>query len=119
MLALCIGRAVAIGMPPINVTSGQRAPVLLQQMVLQYNRGRAFKAFLLLRVYLFLRRARYDPVTPDDTITLSGTIIDESSGFGALSFAATGLQNGAPDGLALAQADGTVLLQFLSYEGES
>ena len=52
----------------------------------------------------------------DKTIALSGTIDDEGSGFGALSFARAGIQNGAPDGLALVNAGGEVL-QFLSYEG--
>ncbi|WP_275588760.1 endonuclease/exonuclease/phosphatase family protein [Croceicoccus hydrothermalis] len=51
-----------------------------------------------------------------DTIALSGTIPDQDDGFGTLAFAATGLQNGAPDGFALVSADGTVV-QFLSYEG--
>jgi predicted extracellular nuclease len=50
------------------------------------------------------------------TIGLSGTIDNEQNGFGALSFAATGLQNGAPDGFALVDASNNVV-QFLSYEG--
>ena len=52
-----------------------------------------------------------------NTITLSGVIPDEGTGFGAVSFPlpANGLQNGAPDGIALAQ--GISALQFLSYEG--
>lgn len=50
------------------------------------------------------------------TINLSGIIDDESNGYGALSFNATGLQNGAPDGFALVDAAGNVV-QFLSYEG--
>ena len=50
------------------------------------------------------------------TIDLSGTIDDEGDGFGTLSFAEAGIQNGAPDGLALVNAGG-VVLQFLSYEG--
>ena len=54
-----------------------------------------------------------------NTIALDGAIIDdEGTGFGALAFdlPANGLQNGAPDGIALVGPDGTVL-QFLSYEG--
>ena len=51
-----------------------------------------------------------------DTIALSGTIDDEGTGTGAVSFAQAGIQNGAPDGLALVDASGTVV-QFLSYEG--
>lgn len=47
---------------------------------------------------------------------LSGTIQNESNGFGALSFSFTGIQNGSPDGIALEDADGN-LLQFISYEG--
>jgi Secretion system C-terminal sorting domain/Lamin Tail Domain len=53
------------------------------------------------------------------TENLSGSIPDEGGGFGALWFGlpANGLQNGAPDGLALIAADGTTVIQFLSYEG--
>lgn len=50
------------------------------------------------------------------TINLSGVIDDEGQGFGAVSFAATGLQNGVADGIALIAPDGTVV-QLLSYEG--
>ncbi len=51
-----------------------------------------------------------------DTISLSGVIDDEGTGYGALSFARVGIQNGAPDGLALVDGTG-VLVQFLCYEG--
>ncbi len=59
--------------------------------------------------------------TPDaavvyDTLNLSGVIDDEGDGFGALSFARAGIQNGASDGFALVAPDGTVI-QLLSYEG--
>jgi hypothetical protein len=50
------------------------------------------------------------------TINLSGVIDNEGTGFGALSFAASGMQNGAPDGLALVDNLGNVL-EFISYEG--
>ena len=49
------------------------------------------------------------------TINLSGIIDNESNGYGALDFAALGIQNGAPDGFAL--VNGTTVIQFLSYEG--
>ena len=51
-----------------------------------------------------------------DTIPLSGIIGDQQNGFGTLSFLRAGIQNGAPDGLALVDAAGNVV-QFLSYEG--
>ncbi|MBK8195329.1 MAG: T9SS type A sorting domain-containing protein [Lewinellaceae bacterium] len=53
-----------------------------------------------------------------DIMTLSGTIDNEGSGFGAVSFPypVNGIQNGAPDGMALIQLPNTVI-QFLSYEG--
>ena len=51
-----------------------------------------------------------------DTITLSGTIPNQSNGFGTLWFARAGIQNGAPDGFALVDPTGAVV-QFLSYEG--
>ncbi|MEZ4875034.1 MAG: HYR domain-containing protein, partial [Flavobacteriaceae bacterium] len=47
---------------------------------------------------------------------LSGLIDDEGAGYGAVFFAIAGLQNGAPDGIALVDDLGTVI-QFLSYEG--
>src|SRR5688572_28616318 len=52
---------------------------------------------------------------PYGTVALSGTIPNQQNGFGTLTFAATGLQNGAPDGFAL--VNGTTVIQFLSYEG--
>ncbi len=49
--------------------------------------------------------------------TLTGTLAnDTGSGFGFRSVPITGLQNGAPDGLALVNAAGSVV-QLLSYEG--
>jgi uncharacterized repeat protein (TIGR01451 family) len=52
-----------------------------------------------------------------DTDALSGTIPDQQNGFGTvvLTYPANGIQNGAPDGIALVQ--GTTVIQFLSYEG--
>ncbi len=53
-----------------------------------------------------------------NTITLSGTINDQQNGFGTIVeiLPANGLQNGAPDGIALVDNNNTVV-QFLSYEG--
>ncbi len=53
-----------------------------------------------------------------DTDALSGTIPNQCGGFGtvALSYPVNGIQNGAPDGIALVNASSTVI-QFLSYEG--
>ena len=50
------------------------------------------------------------------TLALSGAIDDEGAGLGARWFSRSGLQNGAPDGLALLDASGAVV-EFLSYEG--
>jgi predicted extracellular nuclease len=49
------------------------------------------------------------------TIALSGVLANQQGGYGTLSFAIVGIQNGAPDGIALVNS-GT-LVQFLSYEG--
>lgn len=48
----------------------------------------------------------------------SGTLADQDNGFGttSISYPSNGLQNGAPDGVALINNSGTVV-QFLSYEG--
>ncbi|WP_293990059.1 Calx-beta domain-containing protein [Sphingomonas sp.] len=52
------------------------------------------------------------------TQALSGTIDDEGSGYGAVSFSfpVNGIQNGASDGVALI-GPGGVVIQLLSYEG--
>lgn len=50
------------------------------------------------------------------TIALGGTLADSANGFGFVKVAATGLQNGSPDGFALVDNFGRVI-QFLSYEG--
>jgi hypothetical protein len=51
-----------------------------------------------------------------DTIDLSGIIMEQQNGFGTLYFSRAGIQNGAPDGLALIDSTSNVI-QFLSYEG--
>ncbi|EIA07806.1 endonuclease [Flavobacterium frigoris] len=55
--------------------------------------------------------ASYTPVG-----NLSGTIPNQLNGYGTVSVSISGLQNGAPDGIALVDASNTVI-QFLSYEG--
>jgi len=50
------------------------------------------------------------------TLTLSGLIPDAGSGMGFMAASVSGIQNGAPDGLALINDQGGVI-QFLSYEG--
>ena len=49
------------------------------------------------------------------TESLSGVLPDQGNGFGTVSLAVVGLQNGAPDGMAL--VDNGTVVQFLSYEG--
>ncbi len=53
-----------------------------------------------------------------NTIPISGTLPDQQNGFGTLVeiLPVNGLQNGAPDGIALVDNSNTVI-QFLSYEG--
>jgi predicted extracellular nuclease len=55
---------------------------------------------------------------PYDTDFLSGSIPDLGNGFGTvvLNYPTDGIQNGAPDGIALVDNNGSVV-QFLSYEG--
>lgn len=52
------------------------------------------------------------------TVTLSGVLANQQNGFGTLhvTYPTDGIQNGAPDGIALVDANG-VVVQFLSYEG--
>ncbi len=51
-----------------------------------------------------------------NTLSLTGTLNNQQGGYGTAFFAASGLQNGSPDGIALVNASGEVV-QFLSYEG--
>lgn len=51
-----------------------------------------------------------------NAINLNGTIPDQENGYGTLSFNMLGMQNGAPDALALINAQGAVI-EFISYEG--
>ena len=51
-----------------------------------------------------------------NTVSLSGVIPDQQNGFGAVNFLISGIQNGAPDGIALVNTSNSVI-QFLSYEG--
>jgi len=54
-----------------------------------------------------------------NTHTFSETLLDSESGgygFAEIRYQVNGIQNGAPDGIALVDTDGTVV-QFLSYEG--
>jgi uncharacterized protein len=52
-----------------------------------------------------------------DNDALSGTIPDQQAGYGTVSlgYPVNGIQNGAPDGIAL--VNGSTVVQFLSYEG--
>lgn len=50
------------------------------------------------------------------TVNLSGTIPNQQNGYGTRWFPFAALQNGSPDGIALADDQGA-LVQFLSYEG--
>ena len=52
-----------------------------------------------------------------NTTALSGLIANQQGGFGtvAVSYPVNGIQNGAPDGIAL--VNGSSVVQFLSYEG--
>ena len=50
-------------------------------------------------------------------LNLSGTIPDQCDGYGTVWFSWTGLQNGAPDGVALYNTCTSTVIQFLSYEG--
>lgn len=50
------------------------------------------------------------------TIALAGIVSDQLDGLGVQVFDAVGLQNGAPDGIALVNPSG-VVVEFISYEG--
>ena len=51
-----------------------------------------------------------------NTTPLSGTLLDFGDGFGVSATFISGIQNGAPDGIALVDPGGSVV-EFLSYEG--
>lgn len=52
-----------------------------------------------------------------NTIPLSGELPALDNGYGTLFFSVSGLQNGAPDGIALVLNETEEVIQFLSYEG--
>lgn len=54
-----------------------------------------------------------------NTLTLSGTLANQQNNFGAAAFfyAANGIQNGSPDGIALVKRSPQSVLWFISYEG--
>ena len=51
-----------------------------------------------------------------NTVALSETFTDQTNGYGFVSVNISGIQNGAPDGIALVNSNDEVV-QFLSYEG--
>jgi predicted extracellular nuclease len=56
-------------------------------------------------------------LSPYATLDLSGVLADDTgSGYGFVTVERNGIQNGAPDGMALIDSTGAVV-QFLSYEG--
>ncbi|HNG13512.1 MAG TPA: T9SS type A sorting domain-containing protein [Saprospiraceae bacterium] len=54
-----------------------------------------------------------------NTLPLSGTLPNQSNGYGAAAFVypPNGIQNGAPDGVALVHNPSSTVVYFLSYEG--
>lgn len=57
-----------------------------------------------------------DPEEIYATVDLTGTLIDQGGCAGTIFFSQVPIQNGGPDGIALA-GPGDALIQFLSYEG--
>ena len=51
------------------------------------------------------------------TSALSGTTANQQGGYGTVSVLTPGIQNGAPDGIALINTSTNTLVQFLCYEG--
>jgi hypothetical protein len=51
-----------------------------------------------------------------NTVSLLGAIASQQNGYGVIWFPISGMQNGAPDGIALIDP-GNLPIQFLSYEG--
>lgn len=54
---------------------------------------------------------------PYHTVALEGLIPNQQDGLGTLSFNVKGIENGAPDGVALVNPDKEVI-HFISYEGQ-
>ncbi len=51
------------------------------------------------------------------TINLTGTLTNDVAGYGTAVFPYSGIQNGSPDGMALARRSPSTILQLISYEG--
>ncbi|MGS2719726.1 endonuclease/exonuclease/phosphatase family protein [Paraglaciecola aestuariivivens] len=65
---------------------------------------------------LVLYNGSSSQLKPYGTEVLTGSIPNQQDGYGTLSFAIPGIQNGSPDGFALVDSLGNVI-QFISYEG--
>lgn len=116
--------------PPVltgtdNCDPGVPVPVIFINEIHYDNTGTDVGEFIEIAGTAGINLANYQLVlyngtggAPYSTVVLSGVIDNEAGGFGAVSFGypANGIQNGAPDGVALATTGGTVI-QFLSYEG--
>lgn len=67
-------------------------------------------------ISLVLYNGSATQLKPYGTEDLTGIIPNKQDGFGTVSFAIAGIQNGGPDGFALVDTNGSVI-QFLTYEG--
>jgi hypothetical protein len=108
-----------------NCDPGIPPPVIFINEIHYDNTGADVNEFIEIAGTAGINLANYQIVlyngtggAPYSTTVLSGLIDNEAGGFGAVSFAypVNGIQNGAPDAIALATTSG-IVLQFLSYEG--
>jgi len=115
--------ALCVGIAALAVTSASAAtPIFINEIHydnVDADAGEAIEiagpagtslAFWRIRLYNGADGTSYD------SILLAGIIPDLCNGFGVLAFNRAGIQNGAPDGMALVDNLG-VVRQFLSYEG--
>ncbi|MFN8393523.1 MAG: hypothetical protein U0176_02495 [Bacteroidia bacterium] len=114
-----------------NVNSGSQAPSIWINEIHYDNTGTdagefvelAGTAGLNLANYAILRYNGGTPgaallyTTPAQTTTLTGTMPNQSNGYGtfAVFYAVDGLQNGGNDGFALVNTSNNTVVQLLSY----
>jgi hypothetical protein len=118
-------RRVPVGRPSFNVTSAELPPVRISEIHYDNTGTDAGEAIEISgpagadvtgwRIVLYNGNGggTYEP-----TRTLNGAIPATCGGRGVIveTYPVNGIQNGAPDGVALVDAGGTVI-EFLSYEG--
>ena len=123
LLVAALSLALMVGFVPASLTRAVPTPIFINEIHYDNTGGDVGEAVEVagpagtdLTGYSLVPYNGNGGGTYAPTVNLLGTLEDQEGGLGTATFSIAGLQNGAPDGIALV-APGDVVLQFLSYEG--